>query len=102
MMRMSSPNPIVRFVRPLALVALTGLAAGCVDYTSRYEGVTLAAGDAVYANRAIQTIDPWPATAFRTTIPSDGQRVMRGMNRYTPPPDTGGAAVPVVVPVQSQ
>lgn len=93
---MPSP-PLKRYAR-LALVAvLPTLVAGCIDYTNRYEGVTLAAGDAVDANQAIQTIDPWPPTAFRTTIPSDGQRVMRGMNRYTPPAGGGGAATPVII-----
>jgi hypothetical protein len=94
--------PSTKRLARLAIVAgLAALATGCIDYTNRYEGVTLATGDAVYANRAIQTIDPWPQTAFRTTIPSDGQRVMRGMNRYTPPAN-GNGATPVIIPVPAQ
>jgi hypothetical protein len=50
-------------------------AAGCADYLNHRDTVALAAGDAVNANGAIETIDPWPRNVDRTTgLGSDAGR----------------------------
>ena len=66
---------------PLLAVLLTSLA-GCADYANHRDTVTLAAGDAVAANAAIQTIDPWPRGAERTVILADGRRIRVIIDRF--------------------
>lgn len=56
--------------------------AGCADYSNHRDTITLRAGDAIAADRAIQTIDPWPPAAFRTTTRYDGRRIERTMDRF--------------------
>ena len=51
-------------------------------YFDRREGVTLGAGDAVAANAAMQTIDPWPARSGNTNIAFNGQRMQSAVERY--------------------
>ena len=68
--------------RWLPLAVLLAVPAGCADYANHRDTVTLAAGDAVAANAAIQTIDPWPPGAERTVILSDGRRIKVTIDRY--------------------
>jgi hypothetical protein len=66
-----------------AVIALGFLAAGCSDiYYDRREGVTFASGDAVAANRAVQTTDPWPAASADRNIQVNGDVVAAGIERY--------------------
>jgi hypothetical protein len=58
-------------VMPVA-IALSG----CVDYLNHRDSVTLAAGDAMHANAAIQTINPMPPAAYKKTIDYDGQAAL--------------------------
>jgi hypothetical protein len=60
-------------------------AAGCADYTNRFESVNIHAGDATYANVAIQTIDPWPPESERTYIDHLGRKTINAVNDYTAP-----------------
>jgi hypothetical protein len=64
--------------------------AGYADYHNHRDTVTLRAGDAVYANAAIQTVDPWPPEGFEIVTLADGQRVLRAIKGYTAPRETGG------------
>jgi len=71
----------------VALVVLLALPAGaCVDYLNHRDSVTLAAGDAVHANAAIQTIDPWPGASREKQILYDGQYAKPRIDAYTTPP----------------
>jgi hypothetical protein len=66
-----------------AAVALGSLAAGCSDiYYDRREGVTFAAGDAIAANQAAQTYDPWPPASANRNIEVNGWVVQAGVERY--------------------
>jgi hypothetical protein len=57
------------------LLAAALSAGGCADYLNHRDTVALASGDAVNANGAIETIDPWPREAQRTTgLGSDAGR----------------------------
>jgi hypothetical protein len=57
--------------------------AGCSDlYFDRRETVSFHAGDAPAANKAAQTVDPWPAAAANRTIYSSGERMQRAVERY--------------------
>lgn len=48
----------------LLLLLLLG---GCTDYLNRMDTASIAAGDAVRANREIHTVDPWPPHAEDTS-----------------------------------
>jgi|1186.fasta_scaffold49076_2 hypothetical protein len=83
---MSSPRTEMQgFVQLLAALSITIVAAGCTDYLERRDALSLGAGDAVAANRAIHTIDPWPADAARTDIEVSGRRVVDAIERYNAP-----------------
>ncbi|MCH8238679.1 MAG: hypothetical protein IIB62_01270 [Proteobacteria bacterium] len=51
-------------------------------YLHARDTITLSAGDAVAHNRAIHTIDPWPAYARKTEHTTNGKRIYLGMTRY--------------------
>jgi hypothetical protein len=82
----------------LALAATTLLGA-CTDmYLDRRETVSLAAGDAVAANKVIHMVDPWPPNAGNRDIAYDGERMAAAAERYrtnkvTPPSGTGTSSV---------
>jgi hypothetical protein len=59
-------------LRTSCALALAAALAGCSGYFDHNDTVSASAGDAVDANAAIHTIDPWPYAASRTEILSDG------------------------------
>jgi hypothetical protein len=64
-------------------VGLGALLAGCSDiYYDRRETVLFGADDAVAANIAVQTVDPWPRYSADRHIPGNGQRVETAIERY--------------------
>jgi hypothetical protein len=75
---------------PLAAVSL--LVAGCQDYAARRDTIAFHAGEAVAYNKAVHTIDPWPAAATRAEIDLDGPRAVRAIELY----EQGSA--PIIVP----
>jgi|GEM_PF-1258725 hypothetical protein len=102
-----SPSRTERGHRVLAIAAmLAWLLGGCSDlYFDRRESIALGAGDAVAANAAEQTIDPWPASSQNNNLRFNGQRMQRAVecyrnNKVTPPVDidpsndTSAALVP--------
>ena len=63
------------------------LASGCTsdqyyEYRAHTDKVTEGAGNASAANRAIHTVDPWPAHAEKTQINMDGKRALAAVRRY--------------------
>lgn len=95
-----------RSVLSIALgAALAAAAAGCTNhYVERRETIALHAGNAAAANRAIHTVDPWPAAAARTGIDVSGRRIVDAIERYEArkPPAGGPApsvmALPIAMP----
>jgi hypothetical protein len=58
---------------------------GCAEpdlYFDRRETISLHAGDAIAANIAVQTIDPWPRVAGNRNIPANGDRMAAAGERY--------------------
>jgi hypothetical protein len=73
-----------RVMRAIAISVMLGAAlAGCSDiYYARRDTVALGGGDAVAANMAEQTIDPWPPYSGDTNIPANGQKMQSAVERY--------------------
>jgi hypothetical protein len=81
-------------------VALVATAAGCTEYVERRETIAAHAGNAVAWNRAVHTVDPWPASAARTDIEVSGRRVVDAIERYEAPRPAGGnGAAPSVMAI---
>lgn len=85
------------------IVALLGTAvclSACQDYGARRETISLGAGDAVAANRAIHAVDPWPDASRNTAIPVSGRRMAAAVEAYEARGKDGdkkGGAQPVVL-----
>jgi len=60
---------------------------GCYErrynrYLHARDTISLHAGDTVAHNKAVHTIDPWPAHARKAGHTTDGKRIYLGMTRY--------------------
>jgi hypothetical protein len=98
---------VPRIDRIACLVLLVGALGGCSAdlYFDRRDTIAFHAGDAVAANMAMQTIDPWPKAAANRNIAYNGERMAGAAERYrtnrvTPPQGTSTSSVkyqPVVM-----
>ncbi|MEF2073085.1 hypothetical protein [Consotaella aegiceratis] len=66
-----------RFSRKTMLLGAVVLMGGCTDYIDRRDSVSFGAGNAMEANIAIQTIDPFPVHRNTTEIRTDGKVAAR-------------------------
>lgn len=90
--------------RAFALTAVSAGLAACSDYLARRDTLTLGTGEAVQANMAMHTIDPWPPRSRRIDPYTDGERLQHAIERYrnpvvsptggTPTAPFGGSAPP--------
>jgi len=80
---METPVPPAKSnsARACAIIGLL-LIAGCVDPVARNDYIDASAGDAVAANRAMQTGEPWPRDSFDTRPRSDGARALNDIQKY--------------------
>jgi hypothetical protein len=90
--RDTKPGRIAR----LSLAAVTLLVAACQDYAARRDTIAFHAGEAAAYNKAVHTIDPWPAGSFRTDLDFDGERAVRAIERYE-----AGAAAAAAAPTMT-
>ena len=66
-----------------AALIFSSVLAGCSDlYFDRRETVSFGAGDAVAADAALQTIDPWPRGSENRDFRTNGPRVAGAIERY--------------------
>jgi len=81
-----SPPEIKGAVRAIAAaVAFGALLAGCSSsdlYLDRRETIALGADDAVAANMAEETIDPWPRHSNNNNLAFNGERMQRAIECY--------------------
>jgi hypothetical protein len=83
----------------IATLAATTMLSACTDmYLDRRDTVSFEAGNASAANKAIQTIDPWPVYAAHQDIAYNGERAAAAAERYrtnkvTPPTGIGTSSV---------
>lgn len=87
-----SPQSLRRCSPVLLMGVLLFTVAGCVDYTNRFDTVSIHSGDASRANVAIQTVDPWPPESERTFIDANGRKVKQAIDDYTTPKTAGTTA----------
>jgi hypothetical protein len=80
---MSPRNSGRRWWAVVAALVCGSTLAGCSDlYFDRRETVAFGAADAVAANAAMQTIDPWPAAAANRDHSTNGPRAAGAIERY--------------------
>jgi hypothetical protein len=83
-MSQSRTRRVARVVAAAVAVATLGtMLGGCAQmYWDRRDAVALSAGDAIAANEAMQTIDPWPARSSNSNLAFNGQRMQSATERY--------------------
>jgi hypothetical protein len=62
----------------LAVLAL----GGCVDPGAHRDFIDPTIGDAVAANKAMQTVNPWPRGSFDTHLAGNGGRAATSIEQY--------------------
>lgn len=97
-----------RIATAAAVLASATLVVGCAedDALGYRETLTFGSGNAMAANRAIHTIDPWPHAAANQTIPGNGPRTEKVIEVYEngPLPEestSGGSQVESADPVET-
>lgn len=83
--------------RVLLVLIVASLVSGCADYMNHRDSITFGLGNAVEANQAIHTQDPFPPQAERTRIASDGKVIRRVVTEY----QNGGSVVVQPVPAMA-
>ena len=78
-------NKICTLLSSTALVV--SLLSGCTsdqlyEYRAHTDTVTEGAGNAVAANRAVQTVDAWPTYSQKAEVDMDGKRALVAVRRY--------------------
>ncbi|MBO6509397.1 MAG: hypothetical protein JJ866_11935 [Roseibium sp.] len=71
----------------IVLAAVSLMLAGCADYMSQRDSVTLGAGNALEANIGLHTVNPFPRRANNTRIDVDGRSAVLAQERYLTPGD---------------
>jgi hypothetical protein len=67
----------------LTATALPPMLGGCSDlYLDRRDSIAPFAGNAIAANEAVQTVDPWPPQSGNANIAFNGQRMTSAVERY--------------------
>jgi hypothetical protein len=89
-MRRSADHPAKRALA--AVIGLGAIVGGCSDiYYDRRETVLFGADNAVAANNAVQTVDPWPPGSANRNASTNGQVVAAAIERYR----TGRVFIPI-------
>jgi hypothetical protein len=75
----------------------------CSDILARRDTIAYSAGNSIAANRAIQTIDPYPRRSFVRGQHTDGVKAQQAAHRYLSPEGSGPvSAAPSIAPASSQ
>ncbi len=83
-MSRSRTRRLARVVAAATAAATLGpMLGGCSElYWDRRDAIGLSAGDAIAANEAAETIDPWPPASGNTNLAFNGQRMQIAAERY--------------------
>jgi hypothetical protein len=82
-----------RYILCFAVTAGLALLPGCQSLERR-DTLALHSGDAIAWNKAVHTIDPWPAASSDTAIPVSGRRIARAIEIYEAGPPPSGIGAP--------
>lgn len=83
-------------LRLCAFAALLSVA-GCADAFTRADDLWPYSGDAVAANKALQTIDPWPSRSRNAAFPANGARIGEAIRAYKMGKTADAPPAPVLV-----
>lgn len=87
----------MRAIRKILGVALAGgsliALAGCADPWARRDTIAFSSGNAVAANRAMQTIEPWPRQSYARGQEWHGDKAAIAIRRYR----AGDIPAPLVI-----
>ena len=73
----------MRALQVSVMLMIASTAVGCSDlYSARRDTISLGGGDAIAANQAEQTIDPWPQQSANPNLTFDGARMEGAIERY--------------------
>ncbi|UTY46595.1 pilus assembly protein [Sinorhizobium fredii] len=86
-----------RSKRAFLVLTAAGLLSGCADYMNHRDSITFGVGNAMEANKAIHTQDPFPRAAYNTHIPSDGKVIHRAVRTYQGGGQTSAAPPSAVI-----
>jgi type IV pilus biogenesis protein CpaD/CtpE len=89
---MRSVDALARGARAIALMLGLGGLTACQDLAAHQDFIDPTIGDAVAANKAMQTIDPWPRRSFGREIPADGDRAAKAIENYRKGEGAAGGA----------
>lgn len=70
------------FSKLVWFAALTGVLAGCSEYTDRRDMISVYGGDAVQTDKVVQMVDPWPPHAANRNIAHHGNVMQGAVERY--------------------
>mgnify|MGYP001766874792 CR=1 FL=1 len=80
--RENKPALLTILALGLTVMATSSVSACDDEYFARRDSIAIGLGDANATNIAVQTIDPWPASAHNTRISVNGKRIRRGISAY--------------------
>ena len=82
---MKNSNKFSKLTSVSTLLAITLLVSSCNQVVSRRDSLAPSFGNAMAANTALQTIDPWPRNVENTHIHTDGVKTGNAIERYQTP-----------------
>lgn len=85
---MNGSKKVSRLMGASTLLALTVAVSGCNQSIARRDSISPSFGNAMAANTALQTIDPWPRNVENTHIHTDGVKASNAIERYHTPVDS--------------
>ncbi len=93
---MSYSSKIKRLISVSAVLGFTVVISGCNQSLARRDSISSSFGNALAANTALQTVDPWSRRVENTHIHTDGTNASNAIESYrTPPPASSGEATPI-------
>lgn len=88
--------------KKLFTLASLVLLAGCQEYLTRSDMVSPYTGNAMIANQAQQTIDPWPRYVYDTDLKTSGKRQADAIRNYHNAHEESQAVPNALLPAQQQ
>ena len=85
---MNAKNKTSNLIRVSTLLAISVIVSSCNQAISRRDSISPNFGNAIAANMALQTIDPWPRNVENTHIHTDGTKAANAIELYQTPTGT--------------